>query len=153
MAAVELEVRQRIVIQAVLGHRIAHQEHLAADVPVCLQGFLRRGDRSRLQAADLLGVDGLLLWQVQGKRPHLGPQGPAGRRHADPLQANPQAALQAFRNAPGQGAHLLDVVDLTVQHGTLAVLRHFYVQDLDSVPHCFSYHAHYAARADIQGKD
>ena len=46
-----------VTAQPVLGHGVAHQEHLAAVAAVALEGLLGGGHRPGLQPADLL------LWQ------------------------------------------------------------------------------------------
>ena len=118
-----------------------------------MQGLLRHGHRTGLQAADLFRVNGLLPRQFQGEAACLGAQGPSGGGHADPLQAHTQALLQPFRHASCQGTHLPDIVDLAVHHGPFAMLCHLHVQDFQAVPHGLAHHANHTARADIQGKD
>ena len=144
---------QRVVVQPVLGHGIAHHEELPAHLVLHLQRLLGGGEGPRLQAADGLGANGFLFADIHGKAAALGPQGPPGGGHADPLQVNAQTFLQAVRHRPGQTAHLVDVVDLPVQHRTAPVLRHFDVQGLKPTPGGSAHNAHDAAGSDIQGEN
>ncbi len=144
---------QGVVVQPVLGHGVAHHEELPPDLVLYLKRLLGGREGPCLQAADGLGADGFLLADVHGKAAALGPQGPPGGGHADPLQADAQAFLQALRHRPGQAAHLVDVVNLTIQHGAASVLRHLDVQGLEPSAAGPSHNAYDAAGPDIQGEN
>ena len=64
-----------------------------------------------------------------------------------------QPFFQALRHGAGQGAHLMDVVNLAIQHGAAVVLRRLDVQGLEPAAGGPAHNAHDAAGADIQGKD
>jgi hypothetical protein len=64
-----------------------------------------------------------------------------------------QALLQPVRHRPGQGAHLMDVVNLSVQHSAAVVFRHFDIQGLEPAPGGLAHNAHDTAGPDIQGEN
>ncbi len=148
-----LQVCQRISVQPVLGHCIAHQKHLAAALIFRLQRFLRSRDGAGLQPTDSFGVQRLLFLQLQLETALLGPQSAAGGSHAHPLQPNAQPLFQPGCDGLGQTGHLLNIVDLPIHHGSLAVLGHLDIQHLQPVLRRLAHNAHNAARPDIQGID
>ena len=80
-------------------------------------------------------------------------QRPACRRHAHPLKGHIQPFLQPLRHLTGQLRHLVDIVDLTVQHGPLLVLRRFHVQHLEAVTLGLAHNADHTAGADVKRKN
>ena len=77
-------------------------------------------------------------------------QRPACRRHAHPLKGHIQPFLQPLRHLTGQLRHLADIVDLTVYHGALFVLRHLHVEYLEAVTVGLSDHTDHAASANVK---
>ena len=72
-AVVAQQRRQGIVVQPVLGHRIAHHKKLPPALFFHLQSLFRGRQGAGLQPADLLGCNSLFLRQVHGKASALSP--------------------------------------------------------------------------------
>jgi hypothetical protein len=82
--------------------------------------------------------------------PLLRAQGPPGGGHAHPLERAAQPLLQPVRNGPGHTGHLVDVLDLAVQHGPAAMLLLFNGQHLQPLAHHPARNADDAAGTDVQ---
>ena len=142
---------QRVLIQPVLRHCVPHHKELPPGLVLHLQGILRRGQRPRFQTADGLRPDRLLIRYIHAVRPALGPQRPSSRSNTHPRQPHAHSLLQPVRHCPGQCRHLLNIINLPIQHGPAPVLRHLYRQRLEPASGRLPCYADNAPRADIQG--
>ena len=63
-----------------------------------------------------------------------------------------QLSFQPFRHNACQIRHLLDIVNLSIHHGTVFMLFHFDTQNLEPVSHRRPHNAHDAACANVQSE-
>ena len=149
-----LEGGHGVAVQQVAGHGVAHQVEaaLGALVPVG-EAALRVADGPALQLADKVALNPAHLGQVHGEAALLRAQGPTGGSHADPSEDAAQLGLHPVRDGPGHLGHLIDVLDLPVQHGPLAVLLFFDGQDLQPLVHNTARNTDDAAGPNVQGED
>ena len=150
LAVVVLQGGQGVAVEQVAGDRIAYQVEPPLALPALVELGLRVGDRTALQLADEVAVDAADLGQVHGVMPLFRAQRTAGGGHAYPGQLAAQLLLHPLRHTPGHPRYQIDILNLAVQHGPLAVLLLFNGQDLQTVVHHAARHADDAAGADIQ---
>ena len=72
------------------------------------------------------------------------------RRNAHALQRNIEPLLQPLRHLPHHLRYLADIIDLTVYHGALFVLRRLHVEYLEAVTVGLSDHTDHAASANVK---
>ena len=153
-AAVVADAGHGVTVDAVGGDGVAHHViHVVLGRGFLPQGMLRLGHRAGLQLVDDLLGDLLGAGKIHRKGGALRLEGAPRRRHADPGKAELGFLFQARDHLPRHLGHLLDVLDLSIQHGALAVVL---LLDGKHPEHPVLHPAHHAddaAGADVQRKD
>ena len=111
---------------------------------------LRIRHRAALQLADDIASDTGNLGQLHRIMPLLRPEGPScgGNTYAAELTAQP--GLHPLGHPAGHLGHLIDILNLAVQHGTAAMLFLLNGQDLQTLVRHPARYADDAAGPDIQ---
>ena len=145
-----LQRGQRIAVQQIAGHRVSHQIASALGVLFVGKVTFGVGHRAAFQLADNIAADPGDLRQLHGVVPLFRPQSPPRSRHAYAAEAAAQLGFHPFGDAPGNLGHLIDILNLTIQHGPTAMLLFFNGQDLQPLVHYPAHYANNAAGPDIQ---
>ena len=128
-----LQGSQRVAVQQIAGHGVTHQVGAPLAVLFLAQVALGIRHRAALQLADDVAADSGDLGQLHGVVALLRPQGAPRGGHADPAELTAQLGLQALGHPPGHLGHLIDILDLSVQHGPAAMLFLLDGQDLQTL--------------------
>ena len=144
---------KRITVQQITGYGVAHQIASALGVLLIAEAALRVSHRTALQLADDIAADPLHLRQFHGVMSPLCSKRPSGGGHTYPRQPAAQRSFHSLRNPAGYLCHLLNVLNLSVQHGPAAMLLFFNSQNLQPLFHYTARHADDAAGTDVQCVD
>ena len=132
---------------------VRNQIASALGVLLIAETALRVSYRAALQLADDIAADPLHLRQFHGVMSPLCSKRPSGGGHTYPRQPAAQRSFHSLRNPAGYLCHLLNVLNLSVQHGPAAMLLFFNSQNLQPLFHYTARHADDAAGTDVQCVD
>ena len=117
------------------------------------QRMLRLGDRAGFELVDQLLGNLARGGKLQRKGRRLGFERAPRRGDADAGEVHSGLLFQPRDDLAGDLRHLLDVLDLAVEHGALAVILLFDGHDMEAPAFGAADHADDAAGADVQRED
>ncbi len=142
-----------IVIQKIARDGVSHQVEPAQPFTALVQGGLSVGHGPRLQLTNQIVGDPPDLRQLQLKVAGLRVQRAPCGSNAYPRQLAVQPSFQPGGHLRSNLAHLGDILNLTVDHGALAVLLLLHGQDMHPFAFRPAHHTNDAPGPDVQRKN